>query len=129
MRYATLVLGILGGLMAGFLGGRWIADLQKVEQKVDMLGRAMAQATGTSLGSMQTAAYLLILAMFAGIVGGVMAFRGSAGRIPGIAMLVTGAVPVLFSGQALVFTFLLIAAGVLALVHAGRVSRSGRSVA
>ncbi|MBX3696041.1 MAG: hypothetical protein KF790_12825 [Steroidobacteraceae bacterium] len=125
MRYATLVLGILGGLMAGFLGGRWITDLQKV----DMLGRAMAQATGTSLGSMQTAAYLLILAMFAGIVGGVMAFRGSAGRIPGIAMLLTGAVPVLFSGQTLVFTFLLIVAGVLALVHAGRVSRRGQSVA
>lgn len=125
MRYATLVLGILGGLMAGFLGGKWITDLQKV----DMLGRAMAQATGTSLGSMQTAAWLLLLAMFAGIAGGVMAFRGSAGRIPGIAMLATGVAPVLFSGQTLVFTFLLIVAGALALVQAGRVGSSGRPAA
>lgn len=74
MRILGLILGILGGLAAGFLGMKWLGDVNHLKTQIELLrsaGGSMAE-----LDKMVTAAYMLIGAMGAGIVGGVLAMMG-----------------------------------------------------
>lgn len=111
MKFATLILGILGGLAAGFLGVKWIGDLAQLNE----LQVAMAQSMGTDIGGMRVAALLLLAGSVAGIVGGVLAFRGKF-LVGGVIMLAAGVLPVMFASQAIIFTLLLMIGGVVALV-------------
>lgn len=111
MKYATLILGILGGLSAGFLGVKWVGDLAQLNE----MQVAMAQSMGTDIGGMRAASLLLLGASVAGIIGGVLAFRGKL-LVGGVIMLAAGVLPVLLSAQAIIFTLLLIIGGIVALV-------------
>lgn len=68
MRTLILVLGVLGGIIAGALGGKWLNDIGQLNELQRALG-------GDELQSMGIAGLLLLGACVTGIVGGIMAFR------------------------------------------------------
>lgn len=105
MRIAGLVMGILGGLAAGLLGAVWLADASDVSPEM----AALADMSG-----FVTAGYLLLLALVLGVVGGVLAIRGQ-GKWAAALMIPAAIAPALFKPTALVFTFLLLVAGLLSL--------------
>lgn len=105
MRKAALILGIVGGLLAGGLGMKWLNDFGQLNE----LQRAMG---GQELQSMGTAALLMIGSLIAGIVGGILSFKGKL-MAGGVLMLLAGIVPLLLASQAIVFLLPLIAGGIL----------------
>lgn len=110
MRIAGLILGILGGLAAGFLGMKWLSDANATRELITAarnLGVDMSE-----LDSTVNAAYILLGSAVLGIVGGVMAFKGK-GKIAGALMLVGAIAPAIFAPKALVFTCILLIGGIV----------------
>lgn len=121
MKKAALILGILGGLIAGGLGMKWLSDIGAMTDAQRQMAQAMGQ--GDQLQSMGIAGILLLGSLVAGIVGGILALRGRL-LVGGIVMLAGGAVPLLYASQAIIFTSVLIAGGVVALVAHRNESRT-----
>jgi len=110
MRILGLILGILGGLAAGFLGMKWLGDVNHLKAQIELLrsaGGSMAE-----LDKMVTAAYMLIGAMGAGIVGGILAMMGK-GKIAALLMLAGAIVPAIWAPKSLIFTCLLVIGGIV----------------
>lgn len=111
MRKVAFALGIVGGLIAGGLGMKWLSDFGALTEQQRMMAQAMGQ--GEQLQAMGTAGLLLVGSLIAGIVGGVYAFR-SRFALGGGLMLAGGVIPLFYASQAIVFTAVLIAGGVVA---------------
>lgn len=110
MRILGLILGILGGLAAGFLGMKWMGDAESLKGQIE-LARKMGVNMG-ELDKMATASYMLIGAMVAGIVGGIMAMMGK-GKIAALLMLAGAILPVIWAPKSLVFTCLLLVGAIV----------------
>lgn len=108
MRAATLILGVLGGLVAGALGMKWLSDFGQLNE----MQRAMG---GEQLQSMGTAGLLMLVSMVVGIAGGVFSFKRKF-ALGGVLMLLGGIIPLFYAKQAILFMSLLIAGGVVALL-------------
>lgn len=109
MRIAAFILAILGGLAAAALGMTWLDDAAELQDQI-----AVAEAAGVSVGSIVTAGWLLVVALGLGIAGGVLALLRK-GRIAAPVLILAAVAPAVFEPKSLVFSFLLIIAGVLAL--------------
>ena len=110
MRSAGLILGIIGGLLAGMLGMTWMRDANRMRELIET-----AKSLGVDTGEMDKlviAAYILLAVMVVGIVAGVLAFRGK-GKIAAPLMILGAIAPALFAPKALVFTFILLLGGLL----------------
>ena len=110
MRMAGLILGILGGLAAGFLGMKWLSDANQMKELTDLIRTAGIDTS--ELDKTITAAYLLIGSLVLGIVGGVLAFKGK-GVIAAVLMLIGAILPAVFAPKALVFTCILLIGGLV----------------
>ena len=110
MRIVGLVLGIIGGLLAGMLGLTWMRDANRMRELIDA-ARNLGVDTG-EVDKLVIAAYILLAAMIVGIVAGVLAFRGK-GKIAAPLMSLGAIAPALFAPKALVFTFILLLGGLL----------------
>jgi hypothetical protein len=110
MRIAGLVLGIIGGLLAGMLGLTWIRDANRMRELVDA-ARNLGVDTG-EVDKLIVAAYILLVVMVVGIVAGVLAFKGK-GKVAAPLMILGAIAPALFAPKALVFTFILLLGGLL----------------
>lgn len=110
MRIVGLVLGIIGGLLAGMLGLTWIRDASRMRELVGA-ARSLGVDTG-EVDKLIVAAYILLAAMVVGVVAGVLAFKGK-GRLAAPLMIVAAIAPALFAAKALVFTFVLLLGGLL----------------
>lgn len=106
MRTATLMLGVLGGLVAGVLGMKWLSDIGQLNE----MQRAMG---GEQLQSMGTAGLLMLGSMLAGIAGGILSFKRKF-ALGGVLMLLGGIIPLFYAKQAILFLSLLIAGGAVA---------------
>jgi hypothetical protein len=120
MKIAVIILAILGALASGFLGVNWLNSLSALSG-LSELERAtayqMAAAQGQSLDQMGTAAIILVIGAFVGLVGAFLVVK-SKYQLAGALLLGAGILPVLFQGKAVVFTALLIVSGGLAfLLH------------
>ncbi len=109
MRIVAFILAILGGLLAAALGVTWLSDASDLQDQI-----ALAEAAGFSIDSMITAAYLLIAALFLGITGGVLALMRK-GKIAAPILIAAAVLPALYEPKSLVFSFILIIAGLFAL--------------
>lgn len=110
MRMLGLILGILGGVLAGFLGMKWLGDADSMKGQI-----AIARSAGVNmadLDKMVTAAYMLIGAMGAGIVGGILAMMGK-GKIAALLMLAGAILPAIWVPKALIFTCILLLGGIV----------------
>lgn len=115
MRITGLILGIVGGVVAGLLGMIWLRDYYSMKDQLEAAA-SLSQAVGgdvtAQLQQLVTAAYLLLGSLLLGIVGGILAFMGK-GKIAGPLMLLGALLPAIFAPKALVFTALLVIAGVV----------------
>jgi len=107
MRAATLILGVLGGLVGGALGMKWLSDFGQLNEMQRAMGGAQLQAMGT-------AGLLMLSSMVAGIAGGIFSFKRKF-VLGGVLMLLGGIVPLFYAKQAILFMSLLVAGGVVAL--------------
>ena len=107
MKTAATILGILGGLVAGALGMKWLGDVGQLND----MQRAMG---GEQLQNLGTAGLLMLVSLVLGIVGGIMSWKRKflAG---GVLMLLGGIMPLFFAKQAILFLSLLVAGGIVAL--------------
>ncbi|MBK6917319.1 MAG: hypothetical protein IPH07_07965 [Deltaproteobacteria bacterium] len=112
MRIAGFIIAILGALAAGLLGAAWLTDAAEQSARITQ-AKALGVDTG-ALDSIVTAAYVLVLSLGLGIAGGVFTLRGK-GRIAALVLIAAGVAPALFAAKALVFTWLLVLAGLLSL--------------
>jgi len=121
MRYAVLILGILGALGSGFLGYKWWSDAHSagVQAQMDTIralgSPELAQQTQAKMDQLVRASYFLMAGLPLGIVGGVLAMRRQ-GWIAGLLMLIPVALATAFAQNAgvLIFTFPLVIGGLLA---------------
>lgn len=109
MRIVAFILSVLGGLLTAALGITWLSDAAELQDQI-----ALAEAAGISIDSMITAAYLLIAAFFLGITGGILALKRK-GKIAAPILIAAAVMPALYEPKSLVFSFLLIIAGLFAL--------------
>ncbi len=120
MKIAVIVLAILGALASGFLGISWLNSLSALGGMSELeraTAHAMAAAQGQSLDKMGTAAIILVIGAFVGLVGAFLVMK-SKYQLAAALLLGAGLLPVLFQSKAVVFTAMLIAAGGLAfLLH------------
>lgn len=105
MKTAALILGIVGGLLAGGLAIKWLGDIGQLNEMQRAIG-------GQDLQNMGTAALLMLGSMIAGIVGGILSFKGKL-MAGSVLMLAGGVLPLLLASQAIVFLLPLIAGGLL----------------
>ena len=109
MRIASLVVGLLGGLFSGMLGIKWLSDAAEYKEQLEL-----AAELGVDTGGIVAAGWLMLVALAAGIFGGVLAAKGK-GKPAAAVMIGAGVLPAVFHGSALVTTSFLILAGLLAL--------------
>lgn len=110
MRILGLILGILGGLIAGFLGMKWMGDADSLQASIEAARKLGANMS--DLDKMVTASYMLISAMVAGIVGGILAMMGK-GKIAALLMLAGAILPAIWAPKSLVFTCILLLGGIV----------------
>jgi hypothetical protein len=110
MRIAGLILGVIGGLLAGMLGMTWMRDANRMRELIEA-AKSLGVDTG-EVDKLVIAAYILLAVMVVGIVAGVLAFRGK-GKIAAPLMILGAIAPALFAPKALVFTFILLLGGLL----------------
>ena len=108
-----MILGVIGGIIAGGLGIKWLSDANEMKGLIDLAREAGAD-TG-EIDRLVIAAYLLIAAMVIGIVGGILTFKGN-GKIAGALMIIGAIAPVILAPKALVFTCILLAGGIVSLM-------------
>jgi hypothetical protein len=107
MRMATLILGIVGGLIAGGLGLKWLGDIGQLNEIQRMAG-------GEQLRQMGIAGILLVGSLVAGVAGGILSYRRN--FVLGAALMLIGAIlPLFYASQAVIFTLPLLIGGVLAI--------------
>lgn len=109
MRWATLILGTCGGLACGHLGALWLREGLRLRAD-PVLAAAMGRDPAIAIAS----ALALLVAMFAGLSGGVLAHHCRA-RVSGALLIVAGLGPGLFDPRAFVVGSVLCLAGILAL--------------
>ena len=123
----TVVLAVIGAVGALFLGFIWITDYNEVKGLVG-LARAIDEAEGGPMASkfaelkrLVAAAYLLVIGGLVGI-GAAIAFKADKidAKLAGMIFVACAAIPGILAFRSLLFTFLLIVAGLLALKAAGK---------
>ena len=111
MRVAVLVLAVVGGLAAGFLGLRWVSDAGEARallKTMEVLG--VAKEALAEVRAHETAGYLLIVSMLAAFGAAVASWRGM-NKVAGGVLIGAALVPAVFAAKSLVFTIFLLVAG------------------
>lgn len=133
MRIAVLILSILGSIGAGFLGAKWLSDHQKVSAQIRDMAEKMKVSEEEAMKfvallsdkpeafaeykTLVNAAYALCVGAVVGLITGVLIFaRKVPGVVGGIILILCAAIPAAIVPKTLVFSGLLIVAGLLAFV-------------
>lgn len=103
------------------IGIKWISDYNELKKGI-VAAEELAKKTGKDMSSefaevkkMRIASFLLLILGITGIASGfLMGKLGS--KVAGIIMIASAAIPAIFEPKALIFTFLLIIGGILALI-------------
>lgn len=109
MRTVALVLGCCGGLACSVLGLQWFRDAARQSAYP-----ALAALLGQDPWRLELAAYAMLAAFAAGVLGGILAYQNR-GRAATALLLGGGILPGLIDPRAFVVTCVLILAGILSL--------------
>ena len=127
MKVAALILGLLGSLAAVGLGSKWVTDYNKYESTIASMQELSEQmgsgVLADSLGEvkkLKNAGYALVGLGILAFLASVLVFK--LGKLSGIIMWATAIVPAIFVPKSLVFTSLLLVAGLLALLAKSKTS-------
>src|SRR5688572_14119106 len=101
MRIAALVLGILGGLLAAFLGIKWLGDASEASKTLEALRSSGADTS--QIDGLVRGGYCLLLALVLGVTGGLLTLKDK-GKLGGAMMIFGAVLPAFFAGgKVLVF--------------------------
>jgi len=118
MRIAALIVGLLGSLLVTGLGAKWLADFKAnkalIEQFAGALGGAANNEALVQLERTHRAAYFMVILGILAIAASVFVLKKT--KPSGAVMIAAAVIPAMFAPSTLVFSFLLIIAGILALV-------------
>ena len=112
MRITALVLGVLGALLSGMLGLKWLGDAGQARAAIEA-ARSLGVDTA-ELDTLVRAAYGLLAALALGLAGGVLALKGN-GKAAAGALAAGVLLPAVFSLKTLITTFFLGMAALFAL--------------
>jgi hypothetical protein len=135
MRYAVLILSLIGAAACGALGAKWLSDINSPNGKLAVeiadsiaSGKNDAELEKTygprlpelkelsaKLMRLQKASYALFGSVLLAIVGGVLALK-SQKFLAALVLLVAGAGPAIFAPPALLATGVLLLSGLLSLL-------------
>lgn len=107
MRWLVSFLGLAGAAGAGHLGVRWLGEAARRQ-----IALGPSVIAGHDVVLLSVAAYTLLGAMVAGLLGSVLAWQRR-GRAAGTLLLTAGLVPGILDLRAFVITCVLILAGML----------------
>jgi hypothetical protein len=111
MRIAVLVLAVVGGMAAGFLGLRWVNDAGEARELVKAMEElGVSKSALAEVRSHETAGYLLIASMLAAFGAAAASWRGMH-KVAGGMLIGAALVPAVFAAKSLVFTIFLLVAG------------------
>lgn len=120
MKIGALILALLGILASIGLGAKWVSDFNQYKDQIAQMQAMADQGGGMMAGMMdelnglKTAGYLMMLMGLASVGGVVMLFKNA--KIAGGIFLVAAILPGVFAAKALVATFFLLIAGILAML-------------
>ncbi len=110
VRWAAVTLAVVGGLAATTLGVGWLGRAADLREQL-----AFTRSTGVSVGRITAAGTLLIASIGLGPLGAVLVLRHRA-RLAATVLFAAAAAPAILEPRSLTFSFVLIVAGILALV-------------
>ena len=119
MKVAALIVGLLGALITTGLGIKWMSDYQDNKATIESLakmGGALGGAGGEAMAqleSMHRASYAMVALGLLAIAASVMVFKKS--KPSGAVLIAAAVIPAVFAPSTLIFSFLLVIAGILAL--------------
>lgn len=111
MRIAALVLGVLGALLSGMLGIKWLGDASDAKAAIE--AAKSLGANTAELDAIVRAGYGLVASLVLGIAGGVLALKGK-GKAAAGALAAGVLLPAVFSMKTLLTTIFLGIAALLA---------------
>jgi hypothetical protein len=122
MKVAALIVGLIGALMTAGLGSKWVSDYNDNKRVIESLsggdGALLQEVNRT-----KNAGYLMIVFGIAAIAAAGLVFKKA--KISGAVMVAAAVIPAFLAPKALVFTFFLLIAGVLALAAKPKVKLPG----
>jgi hypothetical protein len=111
MRIAVLVLAVVGGLAAGFLGMKWVSDVGEARKQLKKMEEfGVAKEALAEVRAHERAGYLLIVSMLAAFGAAAASWHGM-NKVAGGVLIGAALVPALFAAKSLVFTIFLLVAG------------------
>ncbi|GEM_PF-5502451 len=116
MRFAALVFGLIGGVLSGSLGAKWLSDCFERRAEVEEVRQVAGGALSNEFEQLDRrvrAAWCLIGASIVGLVGGFLAV-GRMGKAAGFLFVAATVVPAVCAVETLLVTFFLGGAAVLA---------------
>lgn len=128
MKIAALIIGILGSLAILGLGAKWVSDYNKYEKSIAAIEKMSTELGGSEeiaasmsqVKKLHTAGMLMVVMGFLALIASVLVFKMA--KLSGIVMLAAVVIPAIFAPKSLVFSFLLIIAGVMALLAKPKVA-------
>jgi len=118
MKVAALILGLIGALLVTGLGSKWLVDYKQNRATIESLASAVGGSAGqeaiASIERTHRAAYAMVVLGIAALAASALVFKKS--KAAGGVMIAAAIVPALFAPSTLVFSFLLLLAGIFALV-------------
>jgi hypothetical protein len=120
MKIAALIVGLIGAILLTGLGAKWVTDFDKNKETIaqlEKLSGALGGAGGEAMAQLErakTAGYAMIPLGILAIVAAVLVFKMS--KPAGAVMIAAAVIPAVLVPSSLIFSFLLILAGIFALV-------------
>ena len=119
MKVAALIVGLIGAILSTGLGSKWVSDYNDNKKLIESFSGGDS-ALLKEVNRTKNAGYLMIVFGIAAVGAAVMAIKKS--KISGAVMVAAAVIPAFLAPKALVFTFFLLVAGVLALAAKPKVA-------
>jgi hypothetical protein len=113
MKIAALIVGLIGALATAGLGSKWVSDYNANKKTIEAFAGVDSDAV-KGVERLRTAGFMMIVLGIAAIGAAATVFKKS--KISGGVMLAAAILPALLAPMSLAFSFLLVIAGILALL-------------
>ena len=113
MKIAALIVGVIGALLVAGLGSKWVSDYNENKALIASL-HGVDSSLDNEIAKTRNAGYMMIVLGIAAIGAAAMVFKKA--KISGGVMMAAAILPALLAPKVLVFSFVLVIAGVLAML-------------
>ena len=119
MKVADLIVGLIGAILTTGLGSKWVSDYNDNKRVIESLSGGNSELL-QEVNRTKNAGYLMIVFGIAAVAAAVLVIKKA--KIAGGVMVAAAVIPAFLAPKALIFTFFLLIAGVLALAAKPKVA-------